>query len=464
MGQNEWLMNGGSPLDPVMDFMKFCNTLFTILTSLCILRAYYLAAIQKKLSQHVHEFHVSDNVFHVGYAWLLSMKLWAELIVIAVHNPPFYTSSTSMSDMGSKNIYVMQSETLMASFNMFRLYLLWRVIRNWMVEDLPKRCTLAGFQRFTIGSGFAVKRMLHSWLAVFYLGGMWFGFLFLLAYWFRAVEVTACQLPGIPESLRNPWCDTEGAKEWTVGVSTFSKVNDYYMYNAMWFMCVTSTSVGYGDVVPTTSPGRVVAAFAALTGIVFMSLLTASMANQLQWQSDEASANVLLERERCRLKRRDIAAYIIQAWWKRYVKNHHLASVNLKQLHLILRKLQMASCVEIDDAAGYSTKIDYTFNKMKKSEEILVQTGYLLWHDEAMDAKDQPLQMQLKQFARPNAEQKRRQKIREAFKIAHRQHTTPDLTSMMRESLENGDGYGATLKVLRQQKSETEADLKRTNS
>jgi hypothetical protein len=127
---------------------------------------------------------------------------------------------------------------------MLRLYLFWRVVRDWMIHDLPKRCTLAGFQRLRIGSTFAVKRMLNSWLvarkfaclknwdrtcsflatealregsydvrrpdmrasltmilkrctplksgrhAVSYLSCLWLVTLFLLAYWYRAVEVT----------------------------------------------------------------------------------------------------------------------------------------------------------------------------------------------------------------------------------------------------------------------------------
>lgn len=137
-----------------------------------------------------------------------------------------------------RNIQAVRSETIMASINMLRLYLFWRVVRDWMVHDLPKRCTLAGFQRLPIGSTFAVKRMLNSWSvmssdflsqlepvlayparvlqsrqsdqrwhtvreqkpasqdmecgrhAVTYLTCIWFALLFLLAYWYRAVEVT----------------------------------------------------------------------------------------------------------------------------------------------------------------------------------------------------------------------------------------------------------------------------------
>jgi hypothetical protein len=36
-----------------------------------------------------------------------------------------------------------------------------------MVSDLPKRVTVAGFQKMEIGSTFAIKRMLNSWCSTY---------------------------------------------------------------------------------------------------------------------------------------------------------------------------------------------------------------------------------------------------------------------------------------------------------
>lgn len=173
------------------------------------------------------------------------------------------------------------SQTIMASVNMLRLYLLWRILIFWLSSDLRKRHTLMGFQEFRIGTIFAVKRLLNSWWASVYLSGMWFSALFLLAYWFRSVEVTACLLPGVPKDEHSPSCDLHGATECVVAGKTFTKVNDYYVYNAFWLMIITSTSVGYGDFVPTTSLGRLVAGIAASLGFIVMTFLTSSMSIQL---------------------------------------------------------------------------------------------------------------------------------------------------------------------------------------
>jgi voltage-gated potassium channel len=53
----------------------------------------------------------------------------------------------------------------------------------------------------------------------------------------------------------------------------------------MWWAIQTVTTVGYGDVVPHGTGGRIVAAFVMLTGIAFISLVTASVTAMLVEQA-----------------------------------------------------------------------------------------------------------------------------------------------------------------------------------
>jgi voltage-gated potassium channel len=48
--------------------------------------------------------------------------------------------------------------------------------------------------------------------------------------------------------------------------------------DALWWAFVTATTVGYGDISPTTTEGRFVAAFLMVTGIGFIGLLTGTVA------------------------------------------------------------------------------------------------------------------------------------------------------------------------------------------
>jgi len=51
--------------------------------------------------------------------------------------------------------------------------------------------------------------------------------------------------------------------------------------NALWFMIATVTSTGYGDVVPVTGVGRMIAVIAMLSAILFASLVTATTTSAL---------------------------------------------------------------------------------------------------------------------------------------------------------------------------------------
>lgn len=48
--------------------------------------------------------------------------------------------------------------------------------------------------------------------------------------------------------------------------------------NALWWSFVTATTVGYGDLSPKTTLGRLIAVFLMLTGISFLSMLTGTIA------------------------------------------------------------------------------------------------------------------------------------------------------------------------------------------
>jgi voltage-gated potassium channel len=58
--------------------------------------------------------------------------------------------------------------------------------------------------------------------------------------------------------------------------STVSTPND-----ALWYMIVTMTTVGYGDIVPRTGFGRIIGVVAMITAILFASLVTATTTSAL---------------------------------------------------------------------------------------------------------------------------------------------------------------------------------------
>ena len=65
--------------------------------------------------------------------------------------------------------------------------------------------------------------------------------------------------------------------------------------DAIWYMIVTITSVGYGDIVPYTGLGRIVGVIAMLTAILFASLVTATTTSALLEKFREERAKTVKE-------------------------------------------------------------------------------------------------------------------------------------------------------------------------
>jgi voltage-gated potassium channel len=78
-----------------------------------------------------------------------------------------------------------------------------------------------------------------------------------------------------------------GAVQATIDTGDFKT-----FWDGVWWAVVTVTTVGYGDVYPTSVPGRLVAIILMFVGVGFLAVLTATIASQFvkQERSDETAA------------------------------------------------------------------------------------------------------------------------------------------------------------------------------
>ena len=59
-------------------------------------------------------------------------------------------------------------------------------------------------------------------------------------------------------------------------VHNFKGITYYYFkdyQSTVWFILITMTSVGFGNVVAVTPPGRIITIFAALLGAIFLAMM-----------------------------------------------------------------------------------------------------------------------------------------------------------------------------------------------
>lgn len=134
----------------------------------------------------------------------------------------------------------------------------------------------------------------------------------------------------------------------------------------MWLIFITTTGVGYGDILPTTHLSRLVCSSAAIVGIIAASLLTASLSNAIHFSSAELGASMLIKREQARIDLENHAANIIQLWWRALIARHlginkltrRQEAMDTFALLTAFRQARVQSLLDIDDCSGTSSKID----------------------------------------------------------------------------------------------------------
>ena len=84
-----------------------------------------------------------------------------------------------------------------------------------------------------------------------------------------------------------------GVAIWLVDSDSFSSLGE-----GLWWAVQTLTTVGYGDVVPDDTPGRLIGTLVMLVGIAFLTVITAAVTATLIDQMRHASSSVTRARRR----------------------------------------------------------------------------------------------------------------------------------------------------------------------
>ncbi len=315
MIQNEMVFQEVDPADLWMDMLKVVNSFCTVSCLLIIYRYYWLSALIFRLNRHCRrlvKLDTSISFADVASSW----GFWFEVFIVGAHCPPFFTSEHWTESLG--NIVVYRIETLAALLNTMRIYLVFRWLRDLEFSKMAKRHTIATFAGAKFNNVYVFKRWLHGWNAILFLTSVWILCIFLEGYWFRAAEVTACFLK---TTKMQEICSQTQAREWVLYARTFEHVNQYYIWDSLWLMYITTASIGYGDYTPKTHMGRFCAGVVAIQGMLLGALLIAAIMENLEWTPNELSTLRILERFKAKEQLKDLAIGKLKSRMRQIVNN-----------------------------------------------------------------------------------------------------------------------------------------------
>ena len=314
--QNELVLQERDPGDYLIEVLKVLNSLFTVACLLSIYRYYWLCALIFRINRHCRRLVRLDANIHFSHI-ASSWEFWLEVFFVGGHCPPFYTREYWTDSLG--NIVVYRIETIAALVNTLRIYLVFRWLRDYELMRMDKRHTIATFSNTKFNNIFVLKRWLHGYRASFFLVIVWLLAMFLCAYWFRSAELTACYLK---TTKLQEICSIPRASEWVLFAQKYEHQNNYYIWDSLWLMYITTSSVGYGDITPTTNMGRFCVAIITVQGILLGALLTATIMANLEWTPNERSTLSILERFKAREEVKAFAVAKLKRRMSRLLTNY----------------------------------------------------------------------------------------------------------------------------------------------
>mmetsp|Transcript_13139 Transcript_13139/g.14482 ORF Transcript_13139/g.14482 Transcript_13139/m.14482 type:complete len:461 (-) Transcript_13139:248-1630(-) len=279
--------------------LRIFITLSTIILLIFVYRHYVLYLKFLKAKQKVD---ATDTLQTAGLLW----PMIGELTFCSIHLPPRVNYEFNWEQQAKTIEYSFDS--LVAAIMLFRLYLVWRLFSlysSWADDRAEAICNKHLCEG---GVNFAIKAELKE-RPYTIVGTVLLASIFIFGFAIRNSE-----LPYMEES----------GQDWS------------YIWNGMWCIIITMTTVGFGDFYPMTYVGRIVGIVACFWGTFLVSLMVVSLTISSEFTAQEKKAYELIKKKEDEtiLKKNAVNAIKAAIGLRLFLKNNRSASERMKAIKI----------------------------------------------------------------------------------------------------------------------------------
>ena len=241
---------------------RLITSITTIFLLISVIRHYNIKLEMLIFKQNVS---ITSSLYSTGLLW----KLFAELVICAIHSPPWMNDITitfSSTTGNSSTKYVVDIDLFLSSLIPLRVYLLFKLYSFYSpwaddrAQKICNECSASG------GMSFAIKAELKE--RPFTLVGI----LIVLSILIFGFAIRNAELGFMK------YKSTSTFQDWSKA------------WNGFWCVMVTILTVGYGDFYPSTVLGRVIAVISCLWGTILISLMVVSLTITVEFTAQEQKA------------------------------------------------------------------------------------------------------------------------------------------------------------------------------
>uniref|UniRef100_A0A914H001 Calmodulin-binding domain-containing protein n=1 Tax=Globodera rostochiensis TaxID=31243 RepID=A0A914H001_GLORO len=280
-----------------------------------LIRSLVLLSTLALLVQIVH-FHVNEiqldlvdcgaDDWRVVLSWRRLWQFFAEFLFCSIIplpgtgtlrwsfvEPSRAWTTHQQATLDEHSVYQMRDvpvDVVLSLLMLSRVYLVgrWQVLHSKQFQDASTR-TLAALNRIQVNFAFVLKTVLDQ-------RPMLFLSIFLLIFWLiTAWSFAQCERFGRDED------------------------EPFILYtNALWFIAITFNGNGYGDIVPKSLAGRLIAILVGISGAVISSILIAVISRKILLSQGQKNVNNFMNDSRLTLAHKHAAARVLQKTWHIY--------------------------------------------------------------------------------------------------------------------------------------------------
>lgn len=153
-------------------------------------------------------------------------------------------------------------------------------------------------------------------------------------------------------------------------IDTLTDKNFASFFNCIWCLIITMTTVGYGDYFPSTIFGRMIIVVACLWGCFLISMFILSITNLLNFEEQERTIYLLLQRISLAEDKEEMAAKFITNYMKAVsiIKHNDGDKSKINQNNLLIEKMYLKNIQ--DD-------INFTYPPYSDYDNILEELNYI---------------------------------------------------------------------------------------
>ena len=279
-----------------------------------------LALMTSIVLHYIYNFHIArerqTNSEEVGTHFLLSPYIkWmcVELVICSVHCPPGADHEISFKQL--RGHLMLSLDAMLTTLMLLRVYIVFRLVRvysRWANDHADECCQIFGCNSTTL---FVLKSLFKERP-------------------FLTLGVSMCLSITIfgmaTRTFERPYNDENG-----------KKMDFDYVWNAMWMIVITMTTVGYGDFYPQTHMGRFVVVIACFCGVFLVSMMVVTLTESSEFSKSERRAYEILSR----LKAKDESRHYAERTVKEAILYYHLKIHKAKKNKLQLKFMQMINAL-----------------------------------------------------------------------------------------------------------------------